>query len=173
MRILYNLFFLTIVSSSMAQVEIKVDISTQKMYVLKSNIEIKQYNISTSKYGIGGEINSNKTPLGKHIIKKKIGEGVVSGTRFVSRVNTNQISKVYKDRTKSKTDDVLTRIMWLSGLEKGKNEHSFKRYIYIHGTSEEGFIGEPASHGCIRMTNKDVIELFDLIQEGTLVYIEE
>jgi len=94
---------------------------------------------------------------------------------MIGRVFYGQIATLYNDKTKSKTDDVTSRIFWLEGLEIGKNKgegiDSYKRYIYIHGTSEEGRLGEPASHGCIRMKNKEVIDLYKLIEVGTLVLI--
>ena len=92
-----------------------------------------------------------------------------------ARKYTGTIAKIFYDTTRSKTDDVTSRVLWLSGLESGKNKgytiDSFKRYIYIHGTSEEGLLGTPASHGCIRMKNKDIIELYEKIKIGTLVLI--
>lgn len=94
---------------------------------------------------------------------------------MIGRVFYGDIATIYTDETKSKTDDVTSRIFWLEGMEKGKNKgegiDSYKRYIYIHGTSEEGRLGTPASHGCIRMKNKDVIGLYKLIEVGTLVLI--
>ena len=91
------------------------------------------------------------------------------------RVYYGNIANIYIDTTKSKTDDVTSRVLWLEGLEYGINKgvgiDSFKRYIYIHGTSEEGRLGTPASHGCIRMKNKEVIELYKIIEVGTLVLI--
>ena len=94
---------------------------------------------------------------------------------MTGRVFNGKIATIYRDTTRSKTDDVTSRVLWLEGLEngvnKGDNIDSFKRYIYIHGTSEEGRLGEPASHGCIRMKNKEVIELYKKIKIGTLVLI--
>jgi lipoprotein-anchoring transpeptidase ErfK/SrfK len=94
---------------------------------------------------------------------------------MIARVYTGNIATIYKDNTKSKTDDITTRILWLEGLEIGTNKgegiDSFNRYIYIHGTSEEGRLGTLASHGCIRMKNKDVIDLYSKVAIGTLVLI--
>ena len=94
---------------------------------------------------------------------------------MVGRFFYGEIATIYSDGSKSKTDDITSRIFWLEGLEKGKNKgrgiDSYKRYIYIHGTSEEGRLGSPASHGCIRMKNKEVIDLYNLIEVGTLVLI--
>jgi lipoprotein-anchoring transpeptidase ErfK/SrfK len=152
-----------------------VSIENQKMYHIKEGEIVKQYTISSSEYGTGSEAGSNKTPLGLHKIKVKYGTETPANGRMIGRVFYGQIATIYKDKQKSKTDDVTSRIFWLEGLEKGKNKgegiDSYKRYIYIHGTSEEGRLGEPASHGCIRMKNKEVIDLYKIIEVGTLVLI--
>ena len=119
---------------------------------------------------------SNKTPLGVHRISEKIGDNAPTGTIFRARKNTKRIAKILTKRDeKSKYDNITTRIMWLSGMEKGINQggkvDSHSRYIYIHGTDEEGRLGKPASHGCIRMSNKSVIDLFDQVPVGTIVDI--
>jgi len=152
-----------------------VSIENQKMYHIKESEIVKQYTISSSEYGTGSEAGSNKTPLGLHKIKEKYGAKTPINGRMIGRVFYGRIATIYKDKQKSKTDDVTSRIFWLEGLEKGKNKgegiDSYKRYIYIHGTSEEGRLGEPASHGCIRMKNKEVIDLYKIIEVGTLVLI--
>jgi lipoprotein-anchoring transpeptidase ErfK/SrfK len=152
-----------------------VSIENQKMYHIKEGEIVKQYAISSSEYGTGSKAGSNKTPLGLHKIKEKYGDETPINGRMIGRVFYGQIATLYNDTTKSKTDDVTSRIFWLEGLEKGKNKgegiDSYKRYIYIHGTSEEGRLGRPASHGCIRMKNKEVIDLYKLIEVGTLVLI--
>ena len=155
---------------------IKVSVANQMLYLIENEQILHQYPVSTSVYGIGSEAGSNKTPLGKHKILNKIGDGAPLGAIFKSRINTGRVAALYTDNTDLEEDDVTTRILRLTGLEPGKNQgpgvDSFARYIYIHGTPEEGLIGRPASHGCIRMKNTDVIELFDLVREGTLVMIE-
>ena len=152
-----------------------VSISEQKMYYLKDNKIINTFVISSSEYGTGSKAGSNKTPLGLHKVKSKYGDETPVNGRMIGRVFYGQIATLYNDTTKSKTDDVTSRIFWLEGLEKDKNKgkgiDSYKRYIYIHGTSEEGRLGKPASHGCIRMKNKEVIDLYKLIEVGTLVLI--
>jgi len=152
-----------------------VSIKKQRLYHIKNDTIIKEYIISSSAYGIGSETGSNKTPLGLHKVNQKYGEKTPINGRMVGRVFYGEIATIYKDSTKSKTDDVTTRILWLEGLEQGKNKgeriDSFKRYIYIHGTSEEGRLGTPASHGCIRMKNKEVIDLYNKVAIGTLVLI--
>tara|TARA_B110000240_G_scaffold196048_1_gene247047 strand:- start:5092 stop:5682 length:591 start_codon:yes stop_codon:yes gene_type:complete len=152
-----------------------VSIDAQKLYLIKQNIIIKSYSISSSEYGIGNKNGSNKTPLGLHTIARKIGEKTPINGRMIARVFTGATSIIYLDGSRSKTDDITSRILWLQGEEdginKGENIDSFKRYIYIHGTSEEGLIGQPASHGCIRLKNKDVIDLYKDVAIGTLVLI--
>tara|TARA_B110000259_G_C13914455_1_gene362247 strand:+ start:254 stop:844 length:591 start_codon:yes stop_codon:yes gene_type:complete len=152
-----------------------VSIDAQKLYLIKKNIIIKSYSISSSEYGIGNKNGSNKTPLGLHTIARKIGEKTPINGRMIARVFTGATSIIYLDGSRSKTDDITSRILWLQGEEdginKGENIDSFKRYIYIHGTSEEGLIGQPASHGCIRLKNKDVIDLYKDVAIGTLVLI--
>ena len=152
-----------------------VSIENQKMYHIKEGAIVKKYIISSSEYGTGSEAGSNKTPLGLHKVKEKYGDETPINGRMIGRVFYGQIATLYNDKTKSKTDDVTSRIFWLEGLENGKNKgegiDSYKRYIYIHGSSEEGRLGTPASHGCIRMKNNEVIDLYKTIAIGTLVLI--
>ena len=152
-----------------------VSIEKQQLYHIKNNKIISEFIISSSAYGTGNKSGSNKTPLGLHKVKQKYGKKTPINGRMVGRVFYGEIATIYKDSTKSKTDDVTTRILWLEGLEQGGNKgegiDSFKRYIYIHGTSEEGRLGTPASHGCIRMRNKEVIDLYNKVAIGTLVLI--
>ncbi len=147
----------------------------QKMYLIQNDILIEEYIISTGKAGEGNIKNSNKTPLGFHKIIEKIGTDAPIGTIFIAKQNTGQISKIYTDNTDTDNDPVVTRILHLDGLEagynKGGNVDSYSRYIYIHGTHEEGLLGTKASHGCIRMSNSDVISLFRIIPNQTIVYI--
>ncbi|MFC1546323.1 L,D-transpeptidase family protein [bacterium] len=154
-----------------------IAVALQKLFLFEDDNIIAEYYISSSKYGIGSEEGSMKTPLGAHAIYKKIGSDAPIGTMFKARKQINKISKIYTEPVSTKQDIITTRILWLKGLEqginKGKNIDSKKRYIYIHGTHEEGLIGKPASKGCIRMKNKDVIELFDKAGVNTLVEIIE
>ena len=164
-------------SSVFAQdnLSIEIDISLQRLYLVDNSIIISSYPISSSKYGEGSKQNSFKTPLGSHMIKEMIGDQVPKNTIFISRINTQREAKIIHDQENSDNDYVTTRIMWLDGMEDGKNKgkgvDSYNRYIYIHGTHEEGLIGQKASHGCIRMFNSDVIELFNVVKKGTKVYI--
>jgi len=181
------LFFLLItigcpIQSRADELIITIDVSRQKLFLFE-NVPfenpklIKMYPVSTSKYGVGNEKNSKKTPLGTHFIVEKIGDGAKIGTIFELRGNTGGIAEIYTDATDIQEDLMTTRILWLKGIVPGVNEgegvDSYNRHIYIHGTPEEGLIGTPASNGCIRMKNKDIIELFDSIPEGTLVGIHE
>jgi lipoprotein-anchoring transpeptidase ErfK/SrfK len=145
------------------------------MYHIKEGAIVKKYIISSSEYGTGSVDGSNKTPLGLHKVKEKHGDNIPINGKMTGRVFYGDMATIYTDKTKSITDNVTSRIFWLEGLEKGKNKgegiDSYKRYIYIHGTSEEGRLGTPASHGCIRMRNKDVIDLYKIIEVDTLVLI--
>lgn len=152
-----------------------VSINNQKMYYIENDKIINTFIISSSEYGTGNKSGSNKTPLGLHKIKSKHGGKTPKNGRMIGRLFRGEIAKIYTDLSKSETDDITSRIFWLEGLEKGINNgvgiDSYKRFIYIHGTSEEGRLGLPASHGCIRMSNKEVIDLYRTIEVGTLVLI--
>lgn len=149
--------------------------SIQKLMVLNGVEVFKTYSVSTGKAGLGSENGSLKTPTGTHRIKEKHGQGAEIGAIFKSRVNTGKVSNIFLDKNSDSVDYIITRILWLEGLEFGKNKgdniDSYERYIYIHGTPQEGLIGLPVSMGCIRMKSLDIIELFDLVETGTLVEI--
>ena len=154
---------------------IAVNIRSQELYLLyKGNIE-QVYSISTSAYGTGSKENSFKTPLGKHKISEKIGQGLPEGAILKARKWTGAIANIIKAPIDTDFDVVTSRILWLEGLEQGRNlgpgVDSKSRYIYIHGTAEEGLIGRPASDGCVRMYNNDVISLFDKVSINTEVWI--
>ena len=184
-KISYKLAFLLVLiglpnitfsmSNDKFDIGIVVDISEQRLYLLKNSLVIESFPISSSKYGEGSIENSFKTPLGDHKIKEKIGDNANLNTIFVSRINTHRQSKIIDEQIDSDDDHVTSRILWLDGQEEGGNRgegvDSFQRYIYIHGTHEEGLIGQKAYHGCIRMFNDDVIYLYDMVKEGTKVYI--
>ena len=154
---------------------ITVDINKQILTLFEDFKIIKQYKVSTSKFGEGHEAGSNKTPLGAHYIKDYIGNNAEIFTVFKNRVKTKILTEVIKDKKSGNQDIICTRILWLSGLEIGKNKggniDSYSRYIYIHGTNEEGLLGKKASHGCIRMSNSDIIELCDKEICKSIVYI--
>lgn len=154
-----------------------ISVKHQKMYVIENSSIIKKYYVSTAINGVGNQANSYKTPLGLHTVSRKIGDNVPLGGILESRVYNGKQATLYKDKTKADSDYVTSRILWLTGEEaginKGRGVDSYNRFIYIHGTPEEGYIGVPASHGCIRMKNADVIELFDSIDEGIPLLILE
>lgn len=148
-----------------------VSINEQKMYHIKDDILLKTFPISSSKFGESNRKNSFQTPLGLHRIKRKIGHQLAPGTIIINGEPTDQIANILKDPTDVEEDLITSRLLWLDGLEKDVNHHSFERRIYIHGTNEEGLIGSKSSHGCIRMTNSDIISLYPLINEGVYVLI--
>ena len=151
---------------------IAISISNQSLELLDQN-STKIYKVSTSKIGPGEEKDSLRTPRGKHIIRAKIGDGQPSGMIFKARRPTGEI---YRDEIDSESEDwILTRILWLSGKELGKNRlgnvDTMQRYIYIHGVPDHYELGSPRSIGCINMYNSDILDLFDQIEVGTEVYI--
>ena len=152
-----------------------VDISTQSLLHIKKGTVLKYYSISSSYYGTGSKENSLKTPLGRHEIYKKIGNGLPNNAILKGRVWNGAIADIIVEPIDTDFDHVTSRILWLDGLEAGKNKgkgiDSRNRYIYIHGTHEEGLIGKKASHGSIRMLNQDVLELFNMNPEKTAVNI--
>jgi hypothetical protein len=154
----------------------KVSVVQQKLFLMSSIDTLRSYDISTSKNGIGSEQDSYMTPLGLHSVVEKYGEGAPEGTIFISRIKTSKIAPIEFDTISTGVEYVTSRILRLAGLEfglnQGENIDSYERYIYIHGTHEEGLIGRPASKGCIRMRNKEVIELFDLVPIGTTIRID-
>lgn len=158
---------------------IEVDMRLQQLYLWEPHVDgdmlIRQYPVSCATNGAGAEKGSYCTPLGRHRIAEKIGAGMSLNTAFKARVPTGEIWTHELDAANPGRDWILSRILWLEGLEPGKNQggtvDTHDRYIYIHGTHEEHKIGTPASHGCIRMKNEDVAELFDLVKVGTEVRI--
>lgn len=143
-----------------------INSKAQSLVVILEDGSILKYKVSTSKFGIGNAVNSYKTPLGWHKVTERFGDNAKPGSIFSSRSFTGKVIPQNKWSDDKSDDYVLTRIMWLTGLEPGINSgngiDSHDRCIYIHGTNQEHLIGSPASHGCIRMTNKDVIQLFNL-----------
>jgi len=152
-----------------------VDIDNQVLFFLKKGTVKKSYNISTSSYGTGNKLNSLKTPLGEHRISEKIGKDLPIGAILKGRIWTGGIANIITENIDTDEDLVTSRILWLEGTQEGLNKgpgiDSKSRFIYIHGTAEEGLIGKPASDGCIRMYNEDVIELFAFASLGTEVWI--
>jgi L,D-transpeptidase YbiS len=156
---------------------ILISIPQQCLQLLQDNQIVLNFPVSTAKKG-AGEINgSEQTPRGWHVIRAKVGENCQSGTVFVGRRPTGEIFNSALKKQHPDRDWILTRILWLSGLEPGFNRmgrvDTMRRYIYIHGCPEEDELGQPGSHGCIKMRNEDVILLFQQIDVGTKVLIAE
>ncbi|MEY2526185.1 MAG: hypothetical protein QOE73_956 [Verrucomicrobiota bacterium] len=146
---------------------IRISIRDQRLTLTEGETLVRTYPVSTSRFGIGTEEDSMKTPIGRFRVAEKIGDGLPSDTVFQSRV------PLKADDPLPPTEDlVMSRILWLDGVDE-HNANTRDRFIYIHGTKHEDKIGNPASHGCVRMRNADVIELFHLVDEGAPVVIEE
>lgn len=157
---------------------IKISIAEQKLYLYRhGNVLEKSFMISSAKKGTGQNKNSFCTPLGRHIVRAKIGANAPIYAQFAARRLTGKVWNPSMTRDGTKEDWILTRIIWLSGLEVGFNrlglQDSMQRFIYIHGTHDLEHLGKPASHGCIRMNNQDIIDLFNHIQAGDQVLISE
>lgn len=156
------------------QADITIDLKQQTLSLNKLN---KFYVISTGKNGIGEAENSGKTPRGWHTVAEKFGQGLPLNSVFIARQPTGEIYSTQLAAANPDRDWILSRILWLRGLEQGFNLgegcDTYKRYIYIHGTPESEQMGIPLSHGCIRMRNEEIAELFELIPEGALVNIVE
>lgn len=158
--------------------KISICIATQQLDLLDEQGQIiRQYLISSARKGTGQENGSFCTPLGKHIIRARIGAGQAVNTVFIKRRPTGEIYSPELGKQYPKRDWILTRILWLSGCERGFNRlgsvDTMRRYIYIHGSPDSVEMGKPGSIGCIRMRNGDLLELFDRIDAGTQVDIHE
>jgi len=148
-----------------------IDLATQTLMLLEQDRVRTRYRVSTARNGPGEGYGSGCTPRGKHRVRIRIGTDCPEGAVFVKRRATGEIYDAELARRYPERDWVLTRILWLTGLESGRNrgQHvdTLRRYIYIHGCPDTEPMGKPASHGCIRMRNQDLIELFDLVPTGT------
>jgi hypothetical protein len=156
---------------------VRVTVHDQRLQLLAGREILREYRVSTARNGVGSQAGSQRTPLGRHRVHSKFGAGEPLGAVFEARRAIGKIATIHTTPVDLPEDVITTRILWLEGLEAGKNRgpgvDSHARFIYIHGTNEEGLIGQPASHGCVRMRNRDVAELFDLVAPGTLVEILE
>ncbi|MFZ9102629.1 MAG: L,D-transpeptidase family protein [Burkholderiaceae bacterium] len=136
---------------------------------------VLQYAISSSKNGVGQKMGSYQTPLGRHRIRAKIGAGAPLETVFVGRRPTGEVWTPALAQANPSRDWILTRILWLSGLEPGFNRFgdcdTMRRYVYLHGSPPSVEMGEPGSIGCIRMRSPDIVELFDRVDAGTTVHL--
>ena len=157
---------------------INIDVKQQQLRLLdEEGGLLHQYPVSTSKYGTGCENGSEKTPLGLHRIKDKLGGAMPVNEVFIGRVPHGSLDECKERGIELPDDVIMSRILWLEGMEPGRNQggyvDTYQRYIYIHGTNHESDIGTPSSIGCIRMRNQDVVELFRLVDPGSEVLIEE
>lgn len=154
-----------------------INLSTQTLTLILENRPLKVYQVSTAKNGPGEVKGSECTPRGWHKIRAKIGADCPVNTVFVGRRPTGELYSATLAEQFPKRDWILTRILWLSGVEPGINRYgnvdSAWRYIYIHGTPDSVALGVPGSHGCVRMANADVIELFKQIPIGFPVWLHE
>lgn len=156
---------------------IRVDLGAQRLDLLEGDRVLASYPVSTAANGAGEKEGSYQTPRGLHEIRAMIGAAAPERAVFVARRPTGEICTPERFAAEPARDWMLSRVLWLRGLEVGRNRRgdvdSMRRYIYIHGTPDEAALGSPSSHGCIRMANRDVIELFDRVRPGTRVEIVE
>lgn len=157
-------------------VSITISITDQSLTLWQDGQARQRYSVSTGLKGSGNQKGSEQTPLGEHVIRAKIGADSPIQTVFVGRRPTGELYSDALEKAQPKRDWVLTRIMWLSGLEVGQNRlgnvDTMQRYIYIHGTPDSEPMGVAKSHGCIRMRNQDIIDLFEQVAVGTKVTIQ-
>jgi L,D-transpeptidase YbiS len=157
---------------------IEIGLQRQTLTLLDAqDTPLRSYAVSTSKNGPGEVKDSYCTPRGRHIVRAKIGAGAAENAVFVGRRPSGEIYSAALGERFPQKDWILTRILWLSGCEPGFNRlgnvDTMQRYIYIHGSPDSVSMGEPGSIGCVRMRNRDIIELFDLVAPGTPVDIRE
>ena len=156
---------------------VEISIPEQSLALLENGREIRRYTVSTARNGAGERQGSFCTPRGEHIVRAKIGTGQPLNTVFVRRRPTGEIWTPEMAERFPGRDWILTRILWLSGCEPGRNRmgdvDTMRRYIYIHGSPDNIEMGKPGSIGCIRMRNRDILDLFELVPAGTQVSIAE
>jgi lipoprotein-anchoring transpeptidase ErfK/SrfK len=145
---------------------LRISVPEQKLALYQKGVRIREYPVSTSKFGLGDRPNSNRTPLGKMEVAQKIGGGAPAGAVFKDRRWTGEIIRPDSPGR----DPIVSRILWLRGTETW-NRGAFSRYIYIHGTAEERNVGRPVSYGCVRMRSRDIIALYEIVGAGADVYI--
>lgn len=154
---------------------INISISKQQLDLIENNLLIRSYSISSAKNGTGQAMGSGCTPLGHHRIRAKIGAGKPLNSVFIGRRATGEVYSAALAEKYPQRDWILSRILWLGGLEPHKNRYgnvdTTWRYIYIHGSPDYLLQGKPESHGCIRMKNADIVELFELVDSHTMVNI--
>ncbi len=157
--------------------KIEIDVAAQSLTLTDGGKLLRRYQVSTAKNGVGERNGSFCTPRGRHIVRAKIGAGLPLNAVLVRRRPTGELWTPALDEQYPGRDWMLTRILWLSGCEPGRNRlgevDTMRRYIYIHGSPERAEMGKPGSIGCIRMRNEDIVELFDLVPPYTEVDINE
>jgi L,D-transpeptidase YbiS len=159
----------------MGAARIEISLREQRLRLRAADGRILDYSVSTAANGAGERCGSECTPRGRHRVRLRIGDGCPPGTVFVSRRPTGERWSHELAAAQPQRDWILTRILWLAGLEPGRNRggavDTLRRYVYIHGAPDGAPMGVPRSHGCIRMRNADIAELFDLVPAGTEVVI--
>ena len=154
-----------------------MQLGSQRLELLEGERVLRAWTVSTAAKGAGEREGSEQTPRGLHETRAKIGAGAPAGAVFVGRRPNGEVCTPERSRAEPDRDWVLSRILWLRGLEVRRNRlgnvDTMRRFIYIHGTPDAAALGTPASHGCVRMRNADVIELFELVEPGTPVEIIE
>jgi lipoprotein-anchoring transpeptidase ErfK/SrfK len=155
---------------------IRISIPAQTLALLDEGVRmVREYTVSTAANGPGERRGSHCTPRGRHVVRAKIGAGAAPNSVFVGRRPTGEVWSPDLAAQHPGRDWILTRILWLSGCERGFNRlgevDTMRRYIYIHGSPDTVPMGVPGSIGCVRMRNADIVELFDLVPAGTLVDI--
>ena len=161
----------------MESLRILISLYDQTLRLYRGDALVREYPVSTARNGPGELQGSGCTPRGEHRIRAKIGAGCEAGTVFVARRPTGEVFSAALAEAKPGRDWILTRILWLCGREPGRNRFgqvdTMRRYIYIHGCPDELPMGQPLSHGCVRMRNADIVELFDRVVPGAEVLIQE
>ena len=156
-------------------VVLEISLAAQRLYHWRDGALLSEYPVSTARNGPGERLGSGCTPRGWHGVRARIGGGAPVNTVFIRRRPTGEVYSPELGRQYPERDWILTRILWLSGLEPGRNRlgdvDTFRRFIYIHGTPEEWRLGAPASYGCIRMGSRDVIDLYNRVGYGADVFV--
>jgi len=156
---------------------LRIDLAAQQLEVVDGDRIAASFAVSTAERGAGERSGSAQTPRGAHAVRELIGDRAPCGTVFVGRQPTGEICTRELRAAHPDRDWILSRVIWLAGLEDGRNRggdvDTYDRFIYIHGTPDDEPVGVPRSHGCIRMRNADVIALFAMVEIGTRVQIEE
>lgn len=164
-------------SGGVENLRILISLRHQTLRLQRGHELLREYPVSTARNGPGEQQGSGCTPLGTHVIRAKVGAGCEVGAVFVGRRPTGEVFSAALARARPQADWILTRLLWLGGREPGKNRFgavdTLRRYIYIHGCPDHEPMGEPLSHGCVRMRNHDIVELFDRVEVGTEVLIQD